>query len=86
MYVSALVLKKANKLNNLALVALSPLLILETGVGLHIDAFSALAVIVAIYFWQRQSLLYCGIAIGIGMSLKILPVMLLLPLFFYKNH
>ncbi|WP_457934770.1 glycosyltransferase 87 family protein [Pseudoalteromonas sp. SCSIO 43210] len=84
-YVSALVLKKANKLNNLALVALSPLLILETGVGLHIDAFSALAVVVAIYFWQRQLLLYCGIAIGIGMSLKILPVMLLLPLFFLQK-
>ncbi len=84
-WLSALVLKKAGKLENLALVALSPLLILETGVGLHVDAFSALAVISTLYLWQRQYLLYCGIAIGIGMSLKVLPVMLLLPLFFLQK-
>ncbi|OUR63378.1 hypothetical protein A9Q74_00580 [Colwellia sp. 39_35_sub15_T18] len=84
-WISALVLKKAAKLENLPLVALSPLLILETGVGLHLDAFSALAVISALYLWQRQLLLYCGVAIGIGMSLKVLPVMLLLPLFFLQK-
>ncbi len=84
-WVTALVLKKAGKLENLALVALSPLLILETGVGLHIDAFSALAVITALYFWQRQLLLYCGVVIGIGMAIKVLPVMLLLPLFFIQR-
>jgi len=84
-WLSALVLKKAEKLENLPLVALSPLLILETGVGLHVDAFSALAVISALYLWQRQLLLYCGVAIGIGMSLKVLPVMLLLPLFFLQK-
>ena len=84
-WLSALVLKKAGKLANLPLVALSPLLILETGVGLHVDAFSALAVISALYLWQRQFLLYCGVVIGIGMSLKVLPVMLLLPLFFVQK-
>jgi hypothetical protein len=84
-WVTALVLKKAGKLENLALVALSPLLILETGVGLHIDAFSTLAVITALYFWQRQLLLYCGVVIGIGMAIKVLPVMLLLPLFFIQR-
>ena len=84
-WLSALVLKKAGKLENLALVALSPLLILETGVGLHLDAFSALAVIAALYLWQRKLLLYCGIAIGIGMSLKVLPIMLLLPLLFIQK-
>ena len=84
-FISALVLKKANKLNNLALVALSPLLVLETGVGLHVDAFSALAVVLAVYCWQRHSLISSGLVIGIGMSLKVLPVMLLLPLFFLQK-
>jgi len=84
-WLSALVLQKANKLNNLALVALSPLLILETGVGLHVDAFSTLAVVSAIYLWQRQLLLLCGVVIGIGMAIKVLPVMLLLPLFFIQK-
>ncbi len=79
-WVSALVLQRAGKLENLALVALSPLLILETGVGLHIDAFSALAVVIALYCWQRQLLMLCGVVIGLGMALKVLPVMLLLPL------
>jgi hypothetical protein len=82
---SALVLKKAGKLEHLALVALSPLLILETGVGLHLDAFSTLAVAAALYLWQHNFRWYCGIAIGIGMSLKVLPVMLLLPLIFLQK-
>jgi len=84
-WLCALVLKKAGKLEHLALVALSPLLILETGVGLHIDAFSTLAVAAALYLWQRNLRWYCGIAIGFGMSLKVLPVMLLLPLFFMQK-
>ncbi len=82
---SCLVLKKAGKLRHLPLVALSPLLILETGVGLHIDAFSALAVITAIYFWQRQQLSHCAIAMAIGMAIKILPIMILLPLVFTQD-
>jgi len=84
-WLCALVLKKAGKLEHLALVALSPLLILETGVGLHIDAFSTLAVAAALYLWHRNLRWYCGIAIGFGMSLKVLPVMLLLPLFFMQK-
>lgn len=84
-WVTALVLKDNNKLKHLPLVALSPLLILETGVGLHIDALSTLAVIFAIYLWQRKKIAWCGIAIGLGMSIKVLPLMLLLPLFFIQR-
>ncbi len=83
--VSALVLRKAKKLKHFALIALSPLLILETGVGLHVDAISALAVISAIYLWQHKSHAFCGAVIGLGMSIKILPVMLLLPFFFSQE-
>jgi len=86
LFMSGLVLKKANKLKHIALVALSPLLILETGVGLHIDAFSALTVISAIYLWQHKNNALCGATIGLGMSIKILPVMLLLPFFFSQKN
>lgn len=84
-WVTALVLKHNNTLKHLPLVALSPLLILETGVGLHIDALSTLAIITAIYLWQRKKIAWCGVAIGLGMSIKVLPVMLLLPLFFIQR-
>lgn len=84
-FITGLVLKKANKLKHFALVALSPLLILETGIGLHIDAFSTLALISAIYLWQHKNIAWCGAIIGLGISIKILPVMLLLPLFFIQK-
>jgi len=84
-WLAALVLKKADKLENLALVALSPLLILETGIGLHVDALSALAVVLSLYLWQKKFMLACGVAIGVGMAIKVLPIMLLLPLFFAQK-
>ncbi|WP_133407152.1 glycosyltransferase 87 family protein [Parashewanella tropica] len=83
LYFSAQVLQKLGKLKHLPLVALSPLLILETGVGLHLDALSALTVIVAVYLWLHQRFVLTGIMIGIGMSTKILPMMLLLPFLFF---
>lgn len=85
LWIMGLVLKKAKKLKHLPLVALSPLLILETGVGLHLDALSTLTVIGAIYLWQHKKLAWCGAVIGIGMSIKVLPLMLLLPLFFIQR-
>jgi hypothetical protein len=84
-FISALVLKKAGKLHNLPLVALSPLLILEAGVGLHIDVFSALAVVTALYCWQQKQGGLCALVLGLGMCLKVLPVMLMLPLFFIQQ-
>ena len=86
LFLTTLILKKQQKLKHLALVALSPLLILETGVGLHLDALSTLTVVGAIYAWQQKNNLLCGIVIGIGMLLKILPIMLLLPLVFIQSQ
>ncbi|RLV61153.1 DUF2029 domain-containing protein [Parashewanella curva] len=83
LYFSAKALQKQGKLKHLPLVALSPLLILETGVGLHLDTLSALSVIVAVYLWLQQRFVLTGIMIGIGMSTKILPMMLLLPFLFF---
>ncbi|MBM7073928.1 hypothetical protein JQC92_18130 [Shewanella sp. 202IG2-18] len=83
LYFSFRVLQHIDKLKHLSLVALSPLLILETGVGLHLDALSTLTVTIAIYLWLQQRFAACGFIVGIGMSLKILPMMLLLPFLFW---
>ena len=84
-WLTAVVLKAAGKLENLPLVALSPMLILETGLGLHLDALSTLAVVSALYLWQQKRMLACGVAIGVGVAVKILPIMLLLPLLFIQR-
>jgi hypothetical protein len=86
LWLTVRVLQKLGKLKNLALVALSPLLILETGVGLHLDALSTLAIIAAIYYWQRNKIIVSGFVIGLGMLTKVLPIMLLLPLIFTQKN
>jgi alpha-1,6-mannosyltransferase len=86
MLLGAVMLKKANKLQHFSLIALSPLLILESGVGLHLDIFSTLAVVAALVAWQYQRLYLCGLLIGLGAMVKVLPIMLLLPLFFIQPN
>ena len=85
LWMMVLVLGRAKKLRHLALIALSPLLILETGVGAHLDVFSALTVCAAIYFWQTKRVYFCGLIIGIGALLKILPLLMLVPLVFFSG-
>jgi len=75
-------LKNAKKLQHLPLIALSPLLILEAGVGAHIDTFSTLAVCSALWAWQINRAWLCGVFIGLGVLLKLTPLLLLGPLFF----
>ena len=79
---SALILQHIQRLAYLPLIALSPLLILETGVGAHVDAFSTLFVCLCIWAWQRNKLLLSGVFIALGTLVKLLPLALLLPLFF----
>ncbi|NEQ69503.1 MAG: DUF2029 domain-containing protein [Symploca sp. SIO2D2] len=78
-------LKRVNKLRHLSLVALSPLLIFETGVGAHVDIFSALAIAVALLFWQQDKLAHTGIALGVGALIKLVPALLLVPLCFGQS-
>ena len=77
-----LVLRCAGKRQHFPLLALSPLLIFEAGEGLHIDIFSALAVIAAVYCWQSRQLKWMGLCIGIGGLIKVLPMFLLWPMLF----
>jgi len=79
------VLKQADVLRHLPLILLSPLLILEAGESAHVDVFSALAVIAAIWAWQRRRHLTAGAVIGLGVSIKLLPLLLLLPLALFIN-
>ncbi|WP_448551760.1 glycosyltransferase 87 family protein [Thalassotalea montiporae] len=77
-----LLLKAHNKLVHLPLIALSPIVIIETGAALHVDAFSTLAIVAALYCWQRNKLVLTGICVGLGVLTKILPLVLLMPLVF----
>lgn len=79
--VMAVLLKNMGRLRHLSLVALSPLLILETGVGAHVDAFSTLAVALILYFLQKDRWYWVGVFTSIGVLIKMLPLMLALPLF-----
>lgn len=64
----------------LPLLALSPLLLLETGIGAHVDGFSALAVVAALSAFEAGRRGRVGVWIGLGALVKLLPLVLLLPL------
>lgn len=55
---------------HVALVALSPLLVQETGVGRHVDAFAALGVAAALYLARRDAAAWAGIALAAGALAK----------------
>lgn len=78
---TVLILKRAGKLQHLSLVALSPILIFESGIGVHLDIYSALAVCCVIYAMQRKLYLWVGIFIGLGTLIKLLPLVLAGPIF-----
>lgn len=72
-------LRKTQQQKHFPLLALSPLLILETGVGAHLDSFTALSVCLILWAWLRENPLLTGIFIALGAMIKILPLALLLP-------
>ncbi|MFC3120099.1 hypothetical protein [Agaribacter flavus] len=80
-----LVLKGIGKLKHFSLVAFSPILIFEAGVGAHIDAFSSLVVSAALLAYQRKNFALSGMAIAFGALSKLMPILLLIPLFFSMN-
>ncbi len=82
LWICTLILMHIRRLHYLPLVALSPLLILETGIGGHIDSVLTLAVSVAVLMWLKQRYFLTGLFIGLGALIKFLPILLLLPLTF----
>ncbi len=58
---------------HLALVALSPLLVLETGVGAHIDVMVALLITAALLAVVTRRWGMAGVLLGLGICVKLLP-------------
>jgi alpha-1,6-mannosyltransferase len=79
-FILALLLERMGYLKHLSIAALSPLLIMETGIGAHIDTFSTFFVAVALYLYNAKRLALTGMFIGLGALTKILPIILILPL------
>ena len=76
-------LQRRNALKALPLTALSPLLLFETGAGLHLDIFSVLGVSAALFCIDRKHIILAGVIIGLAASLKFLPAVMAGPLLFY---
>jgi hypothetical protein len=77
---TASALRRAGQERHLALVALSPLLVLEDGVGAHVDALATASVAAALALWTRGAFARAGAALGAGALAKLLPAVAALPL------
>lgn len=75
-------LRNRKKSQNFALAALSPLLLLETGVGAHLDIFAVLCLISALILLDKAKMFAAGALIGLAATIKFLPVVLLWPIAF----
>lgn len=73
-------LRATGQPQRLPLVALSPLLLLEAGVGGHLDALTALSLAGGLVAFQRGRPGLAGLALGAGAALKLLPLAALGPL------
>jgi hypothetical protein len=62
------------------LIAFSPLLLLESGVGTHLDIFCVLFVVIALIKYKQQRFTNVGILFGLCFTIKFLPATILLPL------
>lgn len=69
----------------LPLVALSPLLLLESGVGAHVDVFSGLCVAAALLAFERRASVASGAFLGVGGLIKFLPLATVIPLAMTKR-
>jgi len=70
-------------LENYALFALSPLLLFETQIGGHLDIFSVLGIILALWCLEKNKIMTAGILIGLTATIKILPAVIVGPYLFY---
>lgn len=75
------VLAGCGRTQHLALFALSPLLVLETGIGAHLDGLVVLVIAAMTWAHARGKWGAMGVALGWGACIKFLPLMLLVPLF-----
>ncbi len=86
--ITASLLSSLHRQHYLPLIALSPILILESGVGAHLDTVSAFATALIVFFLWHKKPIWLGISIAIGTAIKLLPLALLMPIFllaFFKR-
>lgn len=76
-------LKKRNALQHFSLMALSPLLLLETGVGAHLDIFCVLGIIATLWCLQKEKIIAAAIIIGLAATIKFFPAVIAGPFLFY---
>ncbi len=65
---------------HLALIALSPLMVLEGGVGAHVDVIAAAALMLGLACFDTDRLTAAGRWLGVGLLVKFVPVLAVLPL------
>ncbi|MFO0645197.1 MAG: glycosyltransferase 87 family protein [Polyangiales bacterium] len=73
-------LKNKPNESDAVLAAWCPVLILESGVGAHLDAFTALAVVAGVTLVARKREGAAALALGCGVAVKLLPAVALLAL------
>jgi Glycosyltransferase family 87 len=77
---TATALRQAAAHRHLPLVALSPLLVLEGGVGVHVDMLAALSIAGAVVVAQRKRPALTGMVLAFGALIKLLPAVAVVPL------
>jgi alpha-1,6-mannosyltransferase len=65
---------------HVALLALSPLLLLEAQVGTHVDVVATAALVTALVLYRRARWMGAGVALGLGGLVKLVPVVAVVPL------
>lgn len=79
--IAASLLNSLHRQHYLPLIALSPLLILESGIGAHLDTVSAFCTALIVFSAWHKKPIWLGISIAIGTAIKLLPLALLMPIF-----
>jgi len=65
------------------LIALSPILLFETQIGAHLDIFSLLGIITALWCLERDKIFLAGMCIGLAATTKFLPAVIVGPFLLY---
>jgi len=73
-------LRGSERARHAVLVAWSPVLVLEAGVGAHLDAYSALAVAAFVVCYERRNRGGAALAAGVAGAVKLVPGVVLLAL------
>ncbi|MBD2842731.1 glycosyltransferase 87 family protein [Erythrobacter rubeus] len=80
------VLRYYDREQHFALLALSPLLVFETGIGAHLDAILVLGLAIMLWAQTQSRWALMGTALGVVTCVKFSPLVLLVPLLFILDR